>query len=183
MSPIMFTKKWLLPAAGSVRYPVYSRISPCSFSFSYAFHNSLPKTPVLGLRNKEKMRDSEESSFPPSEGEGTCMSKDPPNRNWAGFHKTRDLSTVWGMYYCHRAHAVKKHKETSFISLPETLLEPSGSAHSKSRIKTFSQHNCKLKIGTSTTQTETGKKRAFERPTAHPEPPRLSVDWKSIHLQ
>lgn len=76
------------------------------------------------------------------------MSKDLPNRNWTGFHKTRDLSAVWGMYYCHGAQAVKKHKETGFISLPETLLEPSGSAHSKSRIKTFSQHNCKLKIGT-----------------------------------
>lgn len=101
------------------------------------------------------MRDP--ASLPPSAGNGTCMSKDPPNRNWAGFQKTRDLSTVWGMYYCHRARAVKKPKETSFISLPETLLEPSGSAHSKSRIKTFPQHNCKLKIGTWTTQTEMGE--------------------------
>lgn len=65
------------------------------------------------------------------------MSKAPPHWNWTDFHKIRDLSTVWGMCYCHRAHAAKKHKETSFISLPEALLEPSGSAHSKSRIKTF----------------------------------------------
>lgn len=145
----MFTKRGsllqpagsgILLAVGFLRVPSVSPVP---------FHNTVSqRLPVLGLRNKERIRESEGASFPPSTGNGTCMSKDPPNRNWAGFHKTRDLSTVWGMYYCHRAHAVKKHKETSFISLPETLLEPSGSAHSKSRIKTFSQHNCKLKIGT-----------------------------------
>lgn len=108
------------------------------FSLFFLHHQQFSLKAVYSLWNHEKLRKCSAGWLVPS-GNTTWMSKEPQSRNYSYFHKTEDLNTVCGMYYC---SAARQHKEQSFIFLPETR-QPLGVHVQHQKSKHFHSINTK----------------------------------------